>query len=243
VRCIFTSNANAVHLFLLFLGHPMTNSQVDQAPSVSLVIEHIVPKGKGLSFRFWHGNLTRSAKKFKGYIRTDLCPPVKGSQLKWHSIIHFDSPEHLNIWIKSDEREKLIESGKKTFESYQFKSFSTGLEGWFSPKTKSEQIGLGPPAWKQTAAVLFGLYPTVMIQSLLFSSLGVMKYWPLSNSMLVNNLITCSLLTWVVMPLVTRSLGFWLQPAHQSTPAKTEILGAIVIVTSLGLMASLFNLF
>lgn len=213
-----------------------------QIPYASLVVEHIVPKGKELAFRLWHANLTQSAKRFKGYIRTDLYPPVKGLQLKWYSIVHFDSPDHLNLWLKSDDHKKLIEAGQKIFETYQFKSFATGLEGWFSRKTGSEQLGLDPPAWKQNFAVLFGLYPTVMIQSLLFATLSVMKQWSPASSMLVNNLLTCSLLTWIVMPFVTRLMSFWLQSAHQPSSVKEDILGIGIVAISLGLMVVIFKL-
>ncbi|MEO0488458.1 MAG: hypothetical protein AAFZ49_02710, partial [Cyanobacteria bacterium J06659_2] len=157
----------------------MADTDVSSLAGASLVVEHTVPSGKGLAFRWWHSKVTRTAKRFKGYIRTDLYSPVKGSQsdqpLKWYSIIHFDSPNQLNQWLKSRDREALIEAGRKIFASYQFMSFSTGLEGWFSRKTGTEQMGFGPPAWKQNAAVVLGLYPTVMIQSALFAALGLMQ--------------------------------------------------------------------
>jgi antibiotic biosynthesis monooxygenase (ABM) superfamily enzyme len=215
--------------------------QVEPIPSASLVIEHIVPRGKGLEFRWWHGKLTRAASRHKGYLRTDLCPPIKGSQLKWYSILHFDCPENLNHWLKSAERETLIEAGREIFKTYQFKSFNTGLEGWFSHQTGSEQIGLGPPAWKQNLAVILGLYPVVMLQSLLFNQFGIMQHWPLASSMLANNLITSSILTWIVMPFVTRLMNFWLQPAHQPMPARTNLLGTAIVVGALGLAMLLFN--
>lgn len=221
----------------------MPNASEPQNAFASFVIEHVVPKGKGLAFRWWHANLTRSARQYEGFIRTDLCPPVKeGSQLKWYSIIYFKSPEQLNRWLKSSERERLIESGRQVFKTYQFKSFSTGLEGWFSHQTGSEQMGLGPPAWKQNLAVVFGLYPVVMAQSWLFSQLGIMQDWSPALSMLINNLITSSILTWAVMPLVTRLLGFWLQPAHQPVPTQRNILGLFCIITVLGALVYAFNL-
>jgi uncharacterized protein len=216
--------------------------QVENHTFASLVVEHLVPMRKGFAFRIWHANLTRIARRFSGYIRTDLCPPVKGKAIRWYSITHFDSPEHLNCWMQSDEREQLIKNGHRIFESYQFKSFATGLEGWFSDKTGSEHFGLGPAAWKQNLAVVFALYPTVMLQSLLFDYFGIMVHWPLANSMLVNNLITSSLLTWLVMPLVTKVLGFWLQPAYQPSTLRTNAVGVVLVASVLGCFALIFNL-
>jgi antibiotic biosynthesis monooxygenase (ABM) superfamily enzyme len=208
----------------------------------SLVVEHTVPKGEGLAFRWWHRKLTQSAKGFKGYIRTDLYAPVKGSeQLKWYSIVHFQSSENLNQWLRSRDRESLIESGRSVFESYRFMSFATGLEGWFSPATGGEQLRSAPPPWKQNLSVILGLYPVVMVQTLLFNQLGVMQGWSLGSAMVVNNILTSSILTWVVMPFVSRGLRFWLQPAAQPDSWKINAIGAGAVTGALLLMVAFFN--
>jgi hypothetical protein len=217
------------------------NAQSEKTTSASLVVEHLVPKGKGLAFRIWHASLFQSARQFKGFVRIDLCPPVKAKQLRWYSITHFDSAEHLNHWLQSEARAQVIAKGQKIFESYQFKSFATGLEGWFSHKVGSEQMGLGPPAWKQNLAVVLGLYPTVMLQSILFAAFGIMTSWSMASSMVINNLITSSLLTWLVMPFLTKLMRFWLQPAHQAVPPKNEILGTGAIAIALSVMVIVFR--
>lgn len=218
------------------------NDAKTQPDFASLVVEHTVPRGKGLSFRWWHRKLTQSARGYPGYIRTDLYSPVQGlQQMKWYSIIHFDTPEHLNRWLKSGDRESMIDSGSTVFSSYRFMSFATGLEGWFSQQSGSEKFGSGPPAWKQNLSVVLGLYPVVMIQSLLFGALGIMQDWSLPSSMIINNLITSSILTWLVMPFVSKTLGFWLYPASQPTSQKTDWLGMLALAGALLLMVLLFN--
>ena len=218
-------------------------SDIKSVPDfASLVVEHTVSKGKGLAFRWWHRKLTRSARTFQGYLRTDLYSPIQGSdQMKWYSIVHFDTPEHLNQWLKSRDREAMIGSGSGVFSSYRFMSFATGLEGWFSSNSGGEQMGLGPPAWKQNLAIILGLYPVVMIQSLVFGALGLMQGWSLPSSMIVNNLITSSILTWAVMPLVSKVMGFWLYPASQPLAQKTDWLGSVALAGVLVLMVLFFN--
>jgi uncharacterized protein len=228
------------------MSNEVSKTQSDQLFYSSLVTEHIVPKGKDSVFKLWHTRLINRAKHHPGFIRADLCPPLrcKDPVVKWYSIVHFDSPEHLNNWVESSDRKRLAKSGQQVFQAYRFKSFTTGLEGWFSSQAGgSERASLAPPTWKQILAVVLGLYPVVMIQSKLFSTVGILNSWLPESAMLLNNLVTSTILSFVVMPFITRRLRFWLQPAHRLSSKKNDVLGAVIVATVLGIMVVLFHWF
>jgi antibiotic biosynthesis monooxygenase (ABM) superfamily enzyme len=78
----------------------------------------------------------------------------------------------------------------------------TGLEAWFrSPQNP-------PPRWKMAIATYLGVVPVIMGLSL---SIGpVVRSWNFILNNLVFNACVVALLTWVVMPFITRILHRWL---------------------------------
>ena len=79
-----------------------------------------------------------------------------------------------------------------------------GLEAWFrSPNPP-------PPRWKMAVATFLGVFPVAMLVNL---SLGlVIRSWPFIIGNALFNACVVTLLTWVVMPVVTRVLHAWLFP-------------------------------
>lgn len=208
----------------------------------SSVMEYIVPEENATQFEAWYGQVREVVQYYSGFLRADLCTPLNchDGVVKYYSIVHFATPSQLDLWVSSEDRQRLFKAGEAFFLAYRFKSFTTGLEGWFSLGSGSGQ-SLGPPPWKQILAVVLGLYPVVMLQGIVFGALGVMQGWPWPTAVLVNNLITSSLLTWMVMPRVSAFLRFWLRPAYRLTPHRLDILGAGVVVSLLVICVILFN--
>ncbi len=222
---------------------PTTLPAQDEVFYSSAVTEHIVPKDKQLDFRHWYQTLTHTMEQAEGYVRVDLHSPLacENDVIKWYSIIHFDSQTHLDNWLNSSDREELMKAGQEYFETYRFKSFTTGAEGWFSHETGEEVTNLGPSAWKEALIVVLGLYPVVILQSKLFEHFGIMQSWSYANSMLVNLCITTIILTWFVMPRITQPLEFWLRPAYAFSETKKELMGVALIAVVMIAMVLLFN--
>jgi len=96
-----------------------------------------------------------------------------------------------------DERARTLTEGEPVHRQLH------GLEAWFrSPHNP-------PPRWKMAVATFLGVFPVAMVLNL---TLGpVIRSWPFIVSNAVFNACVLALLTWVVMPLVTRILHRWLQ--------------------------------
>ncbi len=88
-----------------------------------------------------------------------------------------------------------------------------GLESWFTlPGEPLRRL----PKWKMAVATFLAVFPVAMILNL---TLGpVIRSWPLLLSNAVFNACVVALLTWVVMPLVTRLLQNWLHKEETNTP-------------------------
>ena len=97
-----------------------------------------------------------------------------------------------------EERARTLTEGEPVYRQLH------GLEAWFrSPHGP-------PPRWKMAIATFLGVFPTAMILNL---TLGrAIQPWPFLLGSAVFNAAMVALLTWMVMPLVTRALRGWLHP-------------------------------
>lgn len=78
-----------------------------------------------------------------------------------------------------------------------------GLEAFFRQGEVSP-----PPRWKMAIATYLGVVPVVMTLALTLGPL--IRSWNFALNNLVFNACVVLLLTWVVMPLITRALHGWL---------------------------------
>ncbi|MCC6235703.1 MAG: antibiotic biosynthesis monooxygenase [Verrucomicrobiales bacterium] len=84
-----------------------------------------------------------------------------------------------------------------------------GLEAWFrSPHHP-------PPRWKMATATFLGVFPVAMILNIAFAPW--IQDWPFVLRHAVFNAAVVVVLSWAVMPLVTRLLHSWLQPRPSSS--------------------------
>ena len=203
-------------------------------PPVAMVFTHRVADERVPGYLAWRRKAIAAQAHYPGYLATEFFEP-HGKMDEWVDVVRYDSLKDLERWMESKERRDLLEELDSIVESRHAHRV-TGLEGWFAMDRPGE-TATGPPSWKQALAVLFALYPTVMALTFLNP---LWRNRPLSVQMLFGNILSVAMLTWLVMPAVSRLLGFWLS----STAAnwKTEALGIAIVAAGLALFVLAFRM-
>jgi len=187
----------------------LADQEKSTAP-VAVVFAQKLRTGQKEAFLDWQRRLRRAQKKMPGYLGTEVFEPAEGVQEEWVNIVRFDTAEHLEQWLHSKDRQQLLKEAESYVENYRANKLATGLESWFD-FSRSRTGGSIPriPSWKQAIMVLVALYPTVML--LHYALAPLLSHFSSPVGMLITNICSVSLLTWVCMPLVSKKiLGFWI---------------------------------
>jgi len=212
-------------------------------PPVVMVFTHRVRSEKVNDYRAWRRKTIAAQAKSPGYLATEFFEPRGRLQDEWVDIVRYDSVDHLDTWLKSKERQELLKELALLVESVHEHRL-TGLEGWFALNRRPDEAQMTPPAWKQALAVLLALYPTVMLLTILVNPLMLKLSFPVQ--MLIGNVLSVALLTWLVMPLVSRLLRFWLAiPISGVAPGsrwRREAVGICIVSVGIALFVLVFGL-
>ncbi len=201
---------------------------------VTVVVSHPVDPAHEDDFVAWQQRVTDAERGFPGFLGSELFRPVPGVQDEWTAMFRFDTEQHLNGWLESPGRQKLLEEGRQ-FQEFELHRVASPFGSWFAFNGDKASA---PASWKTALSVLVGLYPTVVLLTL-----GISEVWPtgqLWESLLVGNILSVALLTWVVMPVVTRALRFWLAPDQGHASRRVDMIGTVASVAFLAVAALVF---
>ncbi|MFB7667090.1 antibiotic biosynthesis monooxygenase [Kitasatospora sp. NPDC056138] len=226
----------------LFEGPLTQEVLVDEPPAqaaVTAVISHRVTPGREPRFVHWHAKLQKVQEKSPGYMGDELFRPVPGVQENWVSVVRFDTQEHLETWLASAARRKLLAEGRDAYASFDVRQIASAFGGWFRFGRDTGAADI-PSNWKQAMSVVLGLYPTVMVLNLTVGKVLQAADVPGYLALFISNVLSVSILTWVVMPLINRALEFWLVPGP-AAPGRTHVLGTLVVASAYVALLALFG--
>ena len=215
--------------------HLVTDSGAGALPApVSAVISTRIKPGQEDAYLEWGRRIAEAQAKspgFQGYRRE---PPVPGVQDDWLTILRFDSETNLQTWLDSPERKKLLDESEAFTDECHTRIVRTGFDQWF------EVPGAAPPPWwKQNMVVLLVLYPLVFLlnewlQKPILVGIFGLPYWAF---LFVNNAVSVVLLS-LILPWVSRRLGWWLSPADHD--GRGDLAGALLVAAFYALWLIVF---
>jgi uncharacterized protein len=172
---------------------------------VTLVIHRIVRAGREREFEDWIRGVGADAAGFAGYLGSNIMPP-RGTSREYVFIMRFDSYDHLMEWETSEQRLLWLERVQPLVEGEVRVHRTTGLEYWF---TLPDQPGTPAPAkWKMVLATWIALSGVVFIVPPALSTLLAPLPSAVTTILISGAMVV--VMTFIVMPLVTRILAPWL---------------------------------
>ena len=201
-------------------------------PLVTVMVTNQVAEDQVDEFLAWRKKMAEAEGRFPGFRGSEVFRPIKGVQEEWTTIYRFDTAGHLDAWLTSEQRRKLLASAQ--FGNFNLRTIDESFGNWFA----FQGSAAAPPSnFKTSIAIWFGLYPSVMLLTLLGRPLH-MPFW---LGILVGNLVSSFAMSYLTMPYYgTRLLRWWLNPSPSARQPATNVKGIAMVVGINALWAAIF---
>jgi uncharacterized protein len=176
-------------------------------PVTTTVIRRVRPGHEPFYEQFLEG-IIAAASDFPGHLGVEVFRPGSAAAGEYRIVYRFDNSAHLRRWLASDEHAAWLERAEPHVIGPMRTTFVTGLESWF---TLPERAGAPPPPpYKMALLTWVTIFP--LITGVVVALEPLVEGQPLALRLAITTAVAVPLMTWVVMPRVTRLLRGWLYP-------------------------------
>jgi uncharacterized protein len=176
-------------------------------PVTTTVTRRVKPGHEPFYESFLEG-IIADAARFPGHLGVEVFRPATASTGEYRVVYRFDTRKHLDAWLHSDERAAWLERAEPHVVGPMRMQVLTGLETWF---TLPDRPGMPPPPpYKMALLTWVTIFPLITIVVIVLEPL--LERLALVPRLAVTTAVTVPIMTWVVMPRVTRLLRGWLYP-------------------------------
>jgi antibiotic biosynthesis monooxygenase (ABM) superfamily enzyme len=194
----------------------MTNAPSPPLPApdpVTVVVSRRVRPGSEQAYEAWLERLIDGARHLPGFLGARVQRGPAEDPPVYTSVFRFDSVEHLRAFEASDLRRRALVDVTDLVEADAVWSRLTGLELWFTPPAGT--VVPQPSRWRMALVMIAVVYALVLsIGQLVGLTLAAA---PQPVRLLLTIVIEVVLLTYLIMPRLTRWLARWIYPGRQTT--------------------------
>jgi antibiotic biosynthesis monooxygenase (ABM) superfamily enzyme len=173
---------------------------------VTVMVTRRPKPGKRDAFEDYIRGITQCAMKHPGHLGANILKPQHDDG-EYRIIFKFDSRENLEQWERSSEREKWRQMAEQVSEPRSLQ-IQNGLDVWFELSDEGVDRPSHPPKYKIALVVWLSIFTLVVTFSHLFESL--LNLLPFEARILLLTGVVVFLMTYVVMPNLTKLLHPWL---------------------------------
>jgi antibiotic biosynthesis monooxygenase (ABM) superfamily enzyme len=161
--------------------------------SSTVFITHQVREGRQADYEKWANKIAPLSKASPGLLERHIVRPIPGVSDSYTVVLRFDTQQHLQEWMQSPIRSRLIETVQPLFVDF-----------WFMPESARARA---PVRWKQYLVTWSAIYPLVL------GITQVVRPLLPSNHLLTTLVVTgiaAFLMVYLVMPRYTKLIQRWL---------------------------------
>ena len=177
-------------------------------PPVTAVASRRVKPGHEQDFEEWVSGILTVVNTFPGYLGSEVLRPSDPKDDEYRIVFRFDHASNMHAWQSSEERQRWLRKARPHLREKEKVHVLTGLETWFTLPSKPGAPA--PPRYKMAIVTWLAVFPLVAV---IFSLFGQwLNLLPTLLRTLVFSAVMVTLMTYVIMPRMTRLFSFWLYP-------------------------------
>ena len=173
---------------------------------VTVIFRRRVKAGSEDDYEAWLTRITTDARAFDGYLGAEFHRPA-GNNREYVTVLRFEGIETLERFRHSEVMESALVDVAPFIESDAVVERITGLEFWFNPP---EGTIVAMPSRHRMALLMMVVMFVLMISANMF--LAPLVSWPPPIKMLFIVGLQVGLMTYVIMPWLSRLLSRWIYP-------------------------------
>ncbi len=175
---------------------------------ITVIVSRRVKPQKIVEFESLISEMAKRASQFEGYLGSTLFKPSSSIDPEYRVMFKFQNLNSLKIWEASSQRTEILEKIEDLLISTGEREQVSGLITWFTLPSANPLTP--PPRYKITLVSWLALYPAV---TFIFWVLGSwLADFPLLIRTLMVTALVIVLMTYLLMPFMTKWFAFWLYP-------------------------------
>ena len=173
------------------------------------MITHRVRDGQQEGYDDWLNEIGPLCRSYPGHLDLQIIRPIPGLTATYTVIIRFDTREHLQGWMSSQDRKRLIEQVRPLLAQDDDFFIRSGLDFWFTPEGARAKV---PVRWKQFLVTWSAIFPLVLVIPMVVAwglrQLGVPHNHYLDLLLSTGSVV--GVMVYLVMPHYTKLIQRWL---------------------------------